>query len=560
MKAKKFAKRVCGIAVAILAGLLLLIGSLLYATRYRISDIDAATSPDGKYEIIFQAVGEPDWPFGTSHARIVLKRNGETVAKRKYDVANDGGVLHPENWRVRWEENCVKVILSGEEQSDELYTYYFDGTVRQESLAVREPEAHEPVSGEVYFAEPTAEASGILAPGSTDSSEEMSVLHGQDSVELFDDSVLGIRIRTTGEEEAGIKADMEEIGKLCRAEYLQAEKIPSEYLGQEKLGQEDIDAMEAALSSAGTCVENSDAVYPDYMENAEKLIQFWDDVSKGQDAAATVWSIASSGSVYCRVFVFAGGKGYCIHASGEWDDAGLLQLAYLEKKEILYWDMTSSGFLYQDMYLNRQWTAATLLRLEPVDRDLYAWTEKYIAPIEYHNGNLFLLDWDSSNFGNVCFNDLLPQMARMEHEDDLCARDYPSSDEPFPHSIVPADLFESVIYKHFNISLDEFRERAYYDAENNAYPWPDLSCGNASYYPELIPEVTKVTENADGTVTLLVNVICPDKHTDHLFEHEVTMKIETDGSFQYLSNKIVYRSENELPSPEARMEVRRFYK
>ena len=125
-------------------------------------------------------------------------------------------------------------------------------------------------------------------------------------------------------------------------------------------------------------------------------------------------------------------------------------------------------------------------------------------------------------------------------------------------AILLVRLFESVIYQHFIISLDEFRERALYDAENGAYPWQDLNGGNIRYYPELIPEVAKVTEHADGTVTLLVNVICPDQHTDHLFEHEVTMNIEADGSFQYLSNRIVYRSETELPSPQARIIVQRF--
>ena len=130
MKARKIIKRLCGIAAVILAVLLLLIGIFVYDMRYRISDIDAATSPDGKHEIVFQTVGEPDWPFGYSHARIVLKRNGETVTKQKFDVANDGGVLHPENWSVRWEENCVKVIISGEEQPDARYTYFFVGAVR----------------------------------------------------------------------------------------------------------------------------------------------------------------------------------------------------------------------------------------------------------------------------------------------------------------------------------------------------------------------------------------------------------------------------------------------
>ena len=165
MKAKKLTAWVCGVAAVILA-LLLLIGSLLYTARYRVSDIDASTSPDGEYEIVSQ-------------------------------------------------------------------------------------KAHEPVSEDVLFDVPTAESSGISAPNAVESSEEMSVLSGQDSVEVLDDSVLGIRVRTTCEEKASIEAEFQEIGKLCRAEYLQAEKIPSEYLGQEKIGREDIDAMEAALSSAG---------------------------------------------------------------------------------------------------------------------------------------------------------------------------------------------------------------------------------------------------------------------------------------------------------------------
>lgn len=404
----------------------------------------------------------------------------------------------------------------------------------------------------------TGNPDDLLAANPADRSEETPVLSKRDPGDLFAESALGKRVQTTDEEKAGLEADMREIGKLCRALYSQAEQIPSEYYGQVKIGQEAIDAMEAAVSGAGYCVENSDAVYPAHLENADHLNRFWDDVSREQDAAATVWGISASGTVYCRVFQFADGKGYCIHASGQWDDAGSLQLAYLEKKEILYWDMTPSGFLYQDVYLDRHWTAANLLRAQSVDHDLYAWTEQYIAPIGYQNVNLFLLDWDGSDFGNVCFNDLLSPMYRMEYGDYLYARDYPYSDEPFSHSMIPADLFESVIYQHFNISLEEFRERALYNAENDVYPWQDVNGRNIRYYPELIPEVTKVTEHADGTVTLLVNVICTDQHTDHLFEHEVTMRVETDDSFQYFSNRIVYRSKHELPSPQARMEARRF--
>ena len=183
MKTKRIIKWICGIAAMILAALLFLIGSFVYATRYRISDVDAATSPDGKHEIVFQTIGEPEWPFGYSHARIVLKRNGEIVAKRKFDVANDGGVLHPENWSVRWEENCVKVKISGEEQPDAFYTYYFDGTVRHESLAVQELDNREAVSPEMMFDEPTTDFSDLVAEN--EKGESVFVIPIEDFIDCY---------------------------------------------------------------------------------------------------------------------------------------------------------------------------------------------------------------------------------------------------------------------------------------------------------------------------------------------------------------------------------------
>lgn len=163
---------------------------------------------------------------------------------------------------------------------------------------------------------------------------EIPAFSEQDSDDVLAESSPGKRVQTTAEEEAGIEADMQAIGKLCGAYYLQAEKVPSEYVDRENISRTDIDTMETAVSSAGCCVTNSDAVYPEYLENPESLNRFWDDVTNENDAAATVWSISPSGSVSCRVFQYADGKSYCIHASGEWDDDGSLRLSYLEKKEI----------------------------------------------------------------------------------------------------------------------------------------------------------------------------------------------------------------------------------
>jgi hypothetical protein len=60
--------------------IMILAGSFTYTTRYKIHDVASYTSPDGKYELLFQQVGDPDWPFGHTHARLVLKDEAGTIA------------------------------------------------------------------------------------------------------------------------------------------------------------------------------------------------------------------------------------------------------------------------------------------------------------------------------------------------------------------------------------------------------------------------------------------------------------------------------------------------
>lgn len=127
MKTKKKMKRFWAIAAAVLAIVLLLIGYFAYVTKYRISEIDTSVSDDGSYEIFFQSIGEPDFPFGASHARLVLKHDGKTVTKYRFDVANDGKTLSPGSWSVSWTQDSVEVTVRGEEQSDAHYTFCFDG-------------------------------------------------------------------------------------------------------------------------------------------------------------------------------------------------------------------------------------------------------------------------------------------------------------------------------------------------------------------------------------------------------------------------------------------------
>lgn len=130
-----------------------LLGSVLYVAFYRVAVVDTALSPDGNYTLVLQSVGEPRFPFGPAPGRLVLKDGGATVAKARFEIANDGGAFQADSWSVSWYDDRVNVILSGDEQDDELVTLYFDGRTESRSPWTRdgpEPEssAAEEAAGE----------------------------------------------------------------------------------------------------------------------------------------------------------------------------------------------------------------------------------------------------------------------------------------------------------------------------------------------------------------------------------------------------------------------------
>ena len=93
-----------GLGILVALGLMLagLIGSFTYTTKYRVHSVDSSISQDGKYELLFQQIGDPDWPFGNTHARLVLKDESGTISKYSFYVRNDGASVHSDSWQVTW--------------------------------------------------------------------------------------------------------------------------------------------------------------------------------------------------------------------------------------------------------------------------------------------------------------------------------------------------------------------------------------------------------------------------------------------------------------------------
>ncbi len=128
--------------VVIIAGILVMVvllplGYVRYKTRYEAEQISMSTSPDGDYELVIYSVGEPDFPFGAAHGRLVLKGKEKTVAYRSFEVANDGARFYDGDIETTWYIDRVEVVVSGSEQRDELVTLRFNGQTSIRLLTTR---------------------------------------------------------------------------------------------------------------------------------------------------------------------------------------------------------------------------------------------------------------------------------------------------------------------------------------------------------------------------------------------------------------------------------------
>lgn len=70
---KKFLKIMLCIMGSLLAVIVAFWFSISYTVNYKKITCDTSVSPDKKYEVVLQAVGEPEWAFGSASGRLVLK-------------------------------------------------------------------------------------------------------------------------------------------------------------------------------------------------------------------------------------------------------------------------------------------------------------------------------------------------------------------------------------------------------------------------------------------------------------------------------------------------------
>jgi len=88
--------------------------------------------------------------------------------------------------------------------------------------------------------------------------------------------------------------------------------------------------------------------------------------------------------------------------------------------------------------------------------------------------------------------------------------------------------------KYFNLDAIRLREWAVYDAGQDVYAW-EMYISN-QYQPSW--EIVDYSENADGSITLVVDTYSIRHYMDHIATNYVTVMPREDGSFYYVSNRV----------------------
>ena len=171
-------------------------------------------------------------------------------------------------------------------------------------------------------------------------------------------------------------------------------------------------------------------------------------------------------------------------------------------------------------------------RIKPLSDKCRELTEKYISGLSYVNYNVLVTNWDSNNVEDILMPCMYEDIYRIYTGENLKTEDWK----------IPGEEFEKIMTTYFPVSVDQLREHCGYDEGSNSYEYEMIY---ASPYPPF-GEVVDYTENADGTITLIVDGVWPDYNSDLAFRNTVVVQPFEDGTFRYLSNSIE-QIELELP-------------
>lgn len=269
------------------------------------------------------------------------------------------------------------------------------------------------------------------------------------------------------------------------------------------------------------------------MQNPEKIEMFYADYLNGQDSMVTVFEVQRDGLIGAVTFIYRRGELQTYYIGVRWKEGGMPEIQGTSVSNVAEIELTEKGyFIYAYEYVIAHASLRQYWRIEPLSEECRELTEKYISGLSYVNYNVLVTNWDSSNVEDILMPCMYEDIYRIYTGENLKTKDWK----------IPAEEYERIMTTYFPVSVEQLREKCGYDEGSNSYEYEMIY---ASPYPPF-GEVVEYTENADGTITLIVDGVWPDYNSDLAFRNTIVVQPFEDGTFRYLSNSIE-QIELELP-------------
>ena len=287
------------------------------------------------------------------------------------------------------------------------------------------------------------------------------------------------------------------------------------------------------------------------MTEAEQVVRFCDMVDNKEEAELTILEVSYLGGFVKYDLQTKDGKVDVVRSYYKYEN-GNIQREVTGSYQAEYWSYTEDGYLVfsgnwysEELYILTAGLVEenTALRVQPLDETYRELGRKYLLPISFEQNNMFLVDWNEDDFGDLNFYDMYDILYPKVNGQYV---PYVADDNLGVGAVyrIPKDEFESVIMKYFNIDSETLQSKTIYYSEDETYEYKPRGFYEVEYPEYPYSEVVGFTENSDGTNTLTANVVFPYAGDSKVYAHEVVVRPLEDGGVQYVSNRIIPSEDN----------------
>lgn len=295
------------------------------------------------------------------------------------------------------------------------------------------------------------------------------------------------------------------------------------------------------------------------MANYQKFEAFLTNAQAGKKDSIIIYQIHPDGGIGREKYSYDGKNMFLLASTATWDNSCQHpgeqgSISYISYTRIKEWRYSDKGwFCYQLCVpeypeVTEMVDGSCLIRIKPMSRDKRRLSKLCVQKLGYQGNNLLCTNWDENHLDKIDYNGLYEYLYEMKYK-----KKYNNKKEP---EGIPKDTFENLIMEYLPVSSSIIQKYAAFDKKKQTYLWQRLGCLN--YTPSFLgtstPEVSKIKKNPDGTVTLTVDAVCEMVLCDEAaITHELTVRFAADGSFQYISNKILHGGMQDIPDYQYRI-------